>query len=130
MDAAAAAIKGLWFPVKGSVKGLPEVLTPDETVQALAVAHHDGVMGVLALTDRRMLFRAQGWAGQRLVSRVADGGRLSARSSARRSRVGGEGGYLARGVRLRGRGPRRAANRLSGGSTGCCGGIFSSYPVF
>ncbi|MFP8902749.1 DUF4041 domain-containing protein [Streptomyces atacamensis] len=68
VDAAAAAIKGLWFPVKGSVKSLPEVLTPDETVQALAVAHHDGAMGVLALTDRRVLFRAQGWAGQRLVS--------------------------------------------------------------
>ncbi|WP_436947335.1 DUF4041 domain-containing protein [Streptomyces sp. SudanB52_2052] len=68
MDAAAAAIKGIWFPVKGSVKSLPEVLTPDETVQALAVAHHDGVMGVLALTDRRVLFRAQGWTGQRLVS--------------------------------------------------------------
>ncbi|MFP8884272.1 DUF4041 domain-containing protein [Streptomyces mangrovi] len=68
VDAAAAAIKGLWFPVKGSVKSLPEVLTPDETVQALAVAHHDGVMGVLALTDRRVLFRAQGWVGQRLVS--------------------------------------------------------------
>ncbi|WP_175435787.1 DUF4041 domain-containing protein [Streptomyces hawaiiensis] len=68
MDAAAAAIKGIWFPVKGSVKSLPEVLMPDETVQALAVAHHDGVMGVLALTDRRVLFRAQGWTGQRLVS--------------------------------------------------------------
>ncbi|MFD7135676.1 DUF4041 domain-containing protein [Streptomyces sp. NPDC059894] len=68
MDAAAAAIKGIWFPVKGSVKSLPEVLTPDETVQALAVAHHDGVLGVLVLTDRRVLFRAQGWAGQRLVS--------------------------------------------------------------
>ncbi|GAA0917128.1 hypothetical protein GCM10009549_33800 [Streptomyces thermoalcalitolerans] len=68
VNAAAAALKGMVFPVKGTVKSLPEVLTPDETVQALAVAHHDGTMGVLALTDRRVLFRAQGWAGQRLVS--------------------------------------------------------------
>ncbi|WP_254395075.1 DUF4041 domain-containing protein [Streptomyces sp. AC512_CC834] len=68
VDAAAAAMKGISFPVRGTLKNLPEVLTPDETVQALAVAHHDGVLGVLALTDRRTLFRAQGWAGQRLVS--------------------------------------------------------------
>jgi hypothetical protein len=70
VEAAAAAIKGIWFPVRGTVKSLPEALTPDETVQALAVAHHDGVLGVLALTDRRVLFRAQGWAGQRLVSHM------------------------------------------------------------
>ncbi|WP_107425006.1 DUF4041 domain-containing protein [Streptomyces sp. CB02400] len=70
VEAAATAIKGIWFPVRGTVKSLPEVLTPDETVQALAVAHHDGVLGVLALTDRRVLFRAQGWTGQRLVSHV------------------------------------------------------------
>ncbi|WP_170837764.1 DUF4041 domain-containing protein [Streptomyces sp. TP-A0874] len=44
------------------------MLSSDETVQAIAVAHHDGVMGVLALTDRRVLFRAQGRTGQRLVS--------------------------------------------------------------
>ncbi|MGW2469227.1 DUF4041 domain-containing protein [Streptomyces bauhiniae] len=68
VDAAAAAIKGIWFPVKGTVQSLPEVLAPDETVQVLAVAHHDRVMGVLVLTDRRFLFRAQNWAGQRLVT--------------------------------------------------------------
>jgi hypothetical protein len=64
---AASALKGMWLPVKGSVKTLPEVLTSDESVQALAVAQHDGAMGVLVLTDRRVLFRAHGWAGQRLV---------------------------------------------------------------
>ncbi|MGW3113383.1 DUF4041 domain-containing protein [Streptomyces sp. NPDC001091] len=68
MDAAAAAIKGIWFPVKGTVQSLPEVLTPDESVQVLAVAHHDRVAGVLVLTDRRFLFRAQNRVGQRLVT--------------------------------------------------------------
>ncbi|MFF0461890.1 DUF4041 domain-containing protein [Streptomyces mexicanus] len=68
VNAAAAASRGLWFAVKGTVEKLPEVLAPDETVDVLAVAHHDGVIGVLALTDRRVLFRAQGWAGQRLVT--------------------------------------------------------------
>ncbi|MGC4997221.1 DUF4041 domain-containing protein [Streptomyces sp. DT195] len=68
VDAAAAAIKGIWFSVKGTVHSLPEVLAPDESVQVLAVAHHDRVMGVLVLTDRRFLFRAQNWAGQRLVT--------------------------------------------------------------
>ncbi|QBJ93091.1 DUF4041 domain-containing protein [Streptomyces seoulensis] len=68
VDAAAAAIKGIWFPVKGTVHSLPEVLAPDEMVQVLAVAHHDRAMGVLVLTDRRFLFRAQNWSGQRMVT--------------------------------------------------------------
>jgi hypothetical protein len=65
IDAAAERL-GSTMGSKREIRKLPEVLWEGETVQMLAGGSYGGGTGLLAMTDRRLLFFKHGWVSQKL----------------------------------------------------------------
>ncbi|MCX4834364.1 PH domain-containing protein [Streptomyces sp. NBC_01016] len=64
---AAAARLGWTMGSKREIKKLPEYLAAGEVVQLLAAGQYDDAMGIVALTDRCVLFLRNGYTGSQIV---------------------------------------------------------------
>lgn len=54
------------------IRELPEHLEPGEAVSELVLCRYQGGPGVLALTDRRVLFVYEGWSRETIVNLALD----------------------------------------------------------
>ncbi|WP_051744832.1 PH domain-containing protein [Streptomyces yerevanensis] len=66
IDAAAARLGGVVFGSKREIAKLPEVLWEGEAVHMLATGNYGGGLGLLAMTDHRLIFLKHGFMSQQI----------------------------------------------------------------